>query len=92
MIPPEFAFAKIAAAELTTVDEYSKILEEVQCPQCRRVIESIIDEELVHVGEAIVNMKRVNHRWAEKLAEGEKEGLEIAKSMVSKDLELPKGL
>lgn len=92
MIPPEFAFAKIAAAELTTVDEYSKILEDVQCPQCRRVIESIIDEELVHVGEAIANMKRVNHRWAEKLAEGEREGLEIAKSMVSKDLTHPKDL
>ena len=51
-----------------------------------------VDEELVHVGEAIANMKRVNHRWAEKLAEGEQEGLEIAKSMVSKDLVNPKDL
>lgn len=76
----EIAMAKIAEEELKTICEYSKILEEVECPQCKRVIEDIIREEVVHVGEAIGNLKRFRHDWKQALEEGEAEGTEIAKS------------
>lgn len=76
----EIAMAKIAEAELKTVCEYTKLVEEVDCPQCKRVIEDIIREEIVHVGEAMANLKRFRPDWKLALEEGEAEGTEIAKS------------
>lgn len=76
----EIAMAKIAEAELKTVSDYTKILDEVDCPQCKRVIEDIIREEMVHVGEALGNLKRFRPDWKSALEEGEKEGTDLAKA------------
>lgn len=77
----EIAMAKIAEAELKTVSDYTKILDEVDCPQCKRVIEDIIREEIVHAGEALANLKRFRPDWKAALEEGEREGTDIAKAL-----------
>lgn len=75
---PDIAMCIIARDELDTIKNYTHLMEEVDCPQCKHLIEDIIFEELRHVGESMENLKRINPEWYSKIEEGKLEVRDIA--------------
>lgn len=46
--------------EADTIVKYRELLEDTECPECIRLINHIIEEEVEHIGEAMYMLQRIS--------------------------------
>ena len=59
--------------ELDTVNKYRKMMLECESPECKKVFASIIEEEMVHVGEFQFMLEHLCSMSEDKINEGKEE-------------------
>lgn len=67
------ALRKGMIAELDTVNQYKELMKDCKDPEVKRLFESIIGEELVHVGEFQYMVEKLCSFSKEKIQEGKEE-------------------
>lgn len=63
--------------ELDTVNKYRKMMLECESPECKKLFASIIEEEMVHVGEFQFMLEHICTMSADKIIAGKEEAREL---------------
>ena len=69
----EDSLIEVMVGELNTVLQYHKLTSDMVCPRANDLLTSITEEEIVHFGEALYMVKKLNPKWIELVNKGELE-------------------
>ena len=69
----EDSLIKVMVDELNAILKYRELTTTITCPKATDLVNSITDEEIVHFGEALYMVKKLNPKWVELVSRGEQE-------------------
>lgn len=85
----EDSLIKVMVDELNAILTYRELTTTITCPKATDLVNSITDEEIVHFGEALYMVKKLNPKFEELVFKGEAEARERVHSPTSLITDMP---
>ena len=85
----EDSLIKVMVDELNAILKYHELTNSMTCPKATDIVSSITDEEIVHFGEALYMLKKLNPKWVELVSKGEQEAHDLVHTPTSLITDMP---
>jgi len=88
-VTDEDSLIKVMVDELNAILKYHELTNSMTCPKATDIVKSITDEEIVHFGEALYMLKKLNPKWIDLISQGENEAYVISHRLNSLITDMP---